>query len=134
MVAYGMWRDTNLGVPQGSVLGPLLFSVYIADIFYLMNGTNICNYTDDTTLYSCDREVKKLITKLQQSANHLTKWCQENHMKLIEGKCHLIIFEVSKEKVNMRVEEVQIENNDNEKVFGATLDKKLSFKTCPNTL
>ena len=96
------------------MLGPLLFSIYIADIFYLMNGTNICNYADDTTLYSCNREVKNVITRLEQSANHLANWLPENHMKLNEDKCHLIIFEASKEKVNMRFGEVKIEESDDE--------------------
>ena len=115
---YSTKRETNLGVPQDSVLGPFLFNIYIADIFYLMNGTNICNYTDDTTLYSCACEVKNVITKLEQNAKHLATWLLENHMKLNEGKFHLIIFGTSKERDNMRVGEVQIEESDDEKVFG----------------
>ena len=65
------WKETNLGVPQGLVLGPLLFNIYITDIFHLTNGAEICNYADDTTLYSCDFEVKNMIAKLEQNANHL---------------------------------------------------------------
>ena len=64
------------------MLEPLLVNVYITDLFYLMNGTEICNYADDTTLYSCNREVKTVITKLEQNANHITTWFPENHMKL----------------------------------------------------
>ena len=67
--SYSTWRETNLGVPQHSVIGTLLFNIYIADIFYLVNGTNVCHYADDTTLYSCDREVKDVIAKLEQDAN-----------------------------------------------------------------
>ena len=126
--SYSTWRETNLGVPQGSVLGPLLFNIYITDLFHLMNGTEICNYADDTTLYSCDREVKNVITKLEQNANHLITWFPENHMKFNEDKCHLIIFGTREEKVSMHVGEVQIEEIDDEKLLGITLDKKLTFK------
>ena len=106
------------GVPQGSVLGPLLFNIYIADTFHLMNGTEISNYADDTTLYSFDREVKNVTAKLNQNANHLTTWFPESHMKLNEDKCHLIIFGTSKEKVSKHAGEVQIEESDHEKLFG----------------
>ena len=132
--SYSTLRKTNFGLSQGSVLGPLLFNIFIADMFYLMNGSNICNYADDTTLYSCDHKVKTVITKLEQSANHLAKWFPENLMKLNEGKYHLIIIGTRKEKVSMSVGQVQIEESDEEKLLGVTLDKKLSLKKHALTL
>ena len=132
--SYSTCRETNLGVPQGLALGPLLFNIYITDIVYLTNGTDICNYADETTLYSCDREVKTVIAKLEQNANHLTTRFPENHMQLNEGKCQRIIFGTRKENVSMHVGEVQIEESDYEKLLGVTLDKKVSFKIHAQTL
>ena len=90
--SFSTWKDTNLGVPQGSVLGPLLFNIYINDIFLLMNGTEICNYADDTTIYSCGYDIRNIIIKLEQDANHLATWFPEKYMKLNEDKCHFILF------------------------------------------
>ena len=99
-----------------------------------MSGTEICNYADDTTLYSCDYEVKNVITRLEQDANRLTAWFPENYMKLNEDKCHLILLGASKERVHIHLGEAQIEENDEEKLLGITLDKKLSFKKHVQTL
>ena len=40
--------------PSGSVIGPILFNIYLNDLFYLTEMTQVCNFTDDTTFYACD--------------------------------------------------------------------------------
>ena len=69
---FSTWSELLPGVPQGSVLGPLLFNIYINDIFFIIEQTNVCNYADDTTLYVCDKNLNCLIKKLEH----------DSHMKL----------------------------------------------------
>ena len=74
------------------------FNICVNDIFLLMSGTVICNYADYSTLYSCDYEVKYVMTKVEQVANRLRTWFPEKCMKLNEDRCYLIPFGGSKEE------------------------------------
>ena len=52
------------GVPQGSVLGPILLNIYLNDLFYLTEMTQVCNFADDITFYVCDKDLNTLINRL----------------------------------------------------------------------
>ena len=88
--AYSSWSKLLSGVPQGSVLGPLLFNLFINDLFYIIT-IDICNYADDNTTYTFDLSLDILMTKLECAANTAIEWFQYNGMKLNSSKCHLLI-------------------------------------------
>ena len=53
------------GIPQGSILGPLLFNLFINDLFLFIERTNICNFADDNTIYSCQNGLKTILEDLR---------------------------------------------------------------------
>ena len=79
---FSMWKQLLTGVPQGSILGPLLFNIYINDLFFILDKTETCNYADDTCLYACDKYLKDLLIRLTHDSSLAIDWFEYNYMKL----------------------------------------------------
>ena len=123
---YSSWSEILFGVPQGSILGPLLFNIFICDLFMFLPKNGIANYADDNTPYSTGTGIHNIISDLEQASDILSKWFQDNYLKANPDKYHVLLSETS--ETQLIVKNVPIASSCCEKLLGIKIDHKLSFE------
>ena len=89
---FSKWTEILWEVPQGFVLGPLLFNIYINDLFFSAENANVCTYGDDTTFYACDSKLLNLMLRLENDSDLAIEWFECNYMKITKNNFHLLIL------------------------------------------
>ena len=87
--SFSSFQNIISGVPQRSLLGPLLFNIFLTDIF-LFCPTEIASYTDDKTPYATGVCLEKTLQKVEIASNTLFKWFYNNYTVANADKCHLL--------------------------------------------
>ena len=98
--------ELKYGVPQGSILGPLLFNLFLNDMFYFIKGTKMANYDDDNTLYTIKNNIEDLLKTLENETSLILDWFRMNEMKPNDDKCHLIVCNHDQLSVTLGKEEI----------------------------
>ena len=124
--SFSEWADISCGVPQGSILGPLLFNIYLNDIFFFVKECDIANYADDNTLYTTGSKIDTLLQNIYTDTCLLSKWFKGNFLQMNADKCHLLISKCDKD-VSIILENEIIECSSSVKLLGVTIDNKLDF-------
>ena len=134
--------SVNSGVPQGSTLGPILFLVYLNDIFYLNIDSNITSFADDTAVLNINKNKVEANQSIERDLKVLSDWFRENLLTLNTTKCDFMRFSLNNVKetnnTNIKMHTCtqsqllcdcpQIQEVQDVKYLGVVLDNKLNWK------
>ena len=126
------------GVPQGSILGPLLFTVYINDMHKAFKKCLVHHFADDTNLLFTDKDPKTIQKTLNTELQELVEWLRANRLSLNVAKTEFIIFRPPQKSLNNRItlklDQKIIFESTKIKYLGLLLDSRLTWKFHINEL
>ena len=122
---YSSWKDIFYGVPQGSILGPLLFIIHLCDLFYFLEDSDIASYADDATINTVNKKKESVISALETSSSLLFGWFNNNFMKANSDKSHLIMSSI--EAITAVIDGLPIDSSKTEVLLGITIGHELKF-------
>ena len=117
------------GVPQGSILGPILFNVFINDLNYFIKRASLHGFADDHTLTASRTNVEDLKEVLNSESNFAVDWLNDNSMVANPSKFQAIIFTNKKSPIrtDFTIKNENIQNKEIVELLGIQIDEKLSF-------
>ena len=117
------------GVLQRSILGPIIFNIFLNDLIYFIEKCNIHNYADDNTITSSSNSIANLLKDLENDANIAISWLRNNKMIANPDKFQCIILSKNKADniVEVNIENQKVSSQTSVKLFGITIDNKINF-------
>ena len=124
-------QQITCGVPQGSILGPLLFLIYINDLGEVSSKIFTLLFADDSNLFLSGKNPDQLIQEMNLELVKVINWLEVNKLSLNLKKTHFIIFRKGKTKLTvseeLRIKSTKIKQEQQTKFLGVILDQRLTF-------
>ena len=120
------------GVPQGSVMGPLLFLVYCNDLPNCLSDSACIQFADDTTIYLKGNDIQMLQNKMNENLRSVLKWCNCNSLKLNAVKTNFMIFNERRNAApnpGLNLDGATIERVEKFKMLGIWIDANLKWQS-----
>ena len=124
---YSNWLPLLFGVPQGSILGPILFNVFVNDLFFFVNEDDLCNFADDNTLHKCASSLDEVIHALKLDLDHILAWYRDNSLVANPEKFQMLFPGTKNANIVLDVGQFLLNSSENVKLLGVTIDSGLSF-------
>ena len=126
---YSDWLPISSGVPQGSLLGPLLFNVMINDLNFVSRATSLRLYADDTTDHGSHKNPIILERNVNQNLVVLRRWFNQNFLEINTSKSQAMIIGKFKYNCKFTIGTDTTEVSGKLKILGVNLDNDLNFKS-----
>jgi hypothetical protein len=128
------------GVPQGSILGPLMFIVYVNDMSVTLGPSGFNQYADDTCIYYSDTSLECATKIIQSDLAKILEWSVKNKLTLNIKKTKFMVFssayksKIPRDKIDLWINKTLLKEVNEYKYLGITLDSSLNYKVHINSL
>lgn len=130
-------KNIKSGVPQGSVLGPLLFLIYINDITLCTNRLNFILFADDTNIYVQGRNLITLQNTINNELTHVSSWLNSNKLTLNINKTYYMVTHsksITPHPIDIKINNTSIKQVKEAKFLGVIIDNTLQWKSQIDTV
>ena len=126
---FSSYFEILRGVPQGLILGPILFDLFINDLMFLIQETEVCNFANDTTIYSCSSNYEEATQKLSADTHLVLNWFRINSMVANPSKFQIMFLgsNIDNNEITFMVEDKKVRSKTEVKLLGIKIGDKLSF-------